>query len=487
MEIENYSNDCELVLGLVAPVGINLEDVKNRLKSFIEQFRYELNYIHLSEIAAQYCEKVGESETEDVRIRRGMNNGNELRRKSERGDIFSLFAINEINKKREKNGIDVKPLGRVIHVIRSLKHPDEVETLRQVYGHGFFLLAISSTIDSRKKYLQSEKGVNEPELSRLIERDDKEKTEDNFGQSTRDVFQMADAFITTDDEEEELSDQVARTMDLLFSKPVVTPTSDEYAMFMAYAASLRSADLSRQVGAVIANEDFDILSTGANDVPKYGGGLYWPDINDKRDHVLGNDANEIQKNNIIIEIMKKFDTSDKTDALLLSEGKNHLSDTGLLDITEYGRAVHAEMEALLSCARNGIATRGTTLYTTTFPCHNCTKHMVAAGVTNVKYIEPYPKSYATKLHSDSVCADSEQDREEKVVFEPFVGIGPRRFVDLFSTSLGSGRKLIRKVDGELRKWNRTGSELRVPMTPFSYIDSETMLASQLGEIDLTGE
>jgi deoxycytidylate deaminase len=73
-----------------------------------------------------------------------------------------------------------------------------------------------------------------------------------------------------------------------------------------------------------------------------------------------------------------------------------------LDITEFGRPVHAEMEAILSCARIGISPKMGTLYCTTFPCHNCAKHIVAAGIKRVVYVEPYPKSKAEKLHSDSL-------------------------------------------------------------------------------------
>lgn len=108
------------------------------------------------------------------------------------------------------------------------------------------------------------------------------------------------------------------------------------------------------------------------------------------------------------------------------------------NITEYGRAVHAEMEAILSAARNGIAIRNSTLYSTTYPCHNCAKHIVASGISKVKYIEPYPKSYATKLHGDSIEANGDGN-VKKVQFEPFVGIGPRKFVDLFSVGLSRGR------------------------------------------------
>ncbi|KMT65927.1 anti-phage dCTP deaminase [Catenovulum maritimum] len=479
MQIENFSNDCEIVIGLVAPVGVNLDDVHNRFVSYFNQFRYEVNYIHLSQVAKEFQGIATGPYTEQSRLDTAMNTGNALRQKSERGDLFALLAINEINKKRL--GETPEPLPRHVHIIRSLKHPDEVETLRQVYGPGFILLGISSSIESRKRYLKDEKGVPEEELERLIERDDKES--DSFGQSTRDVFQIADAFVTSDDAHS-LSTQIGRTLDLLYSKPVVPPTADEYAMFMAYAASLRSADLSRQVGAVLTNQESDILATGANDVPKSGGGLYWPvDGEDNRDYELGKDSNEEQKNKIILNIMKKFSNPEETtDEELLKEGKKKLKDTGLLDITEYGRAVHAEMEALLSSARNGISTRDANLYTTTYPCHNCAKHIVASGVKRVLYIEPYPKSFATILHNDSINAEGSPGESEKVMFEPFVGIGPRRFVDLFSMNLSSGRKLKRKENGLLKEWNRRDSELRVPMTPLSYLDAEVMLIEQLDEI-----
>ena len=71
-----------------------------------------------------------------------------------------------------------------------------------------------------------------------------------------------------------------------------------------------------------------------------------------------------------------------------------LKDAAVMDLTEYGRVVHAEMHALCDAARLGKAIKGATLYCTTFPCHNCTKHILAAGIRRVVYIEPYPKSLA---------------------------------------------------------------------------------------------
>src|SRR5690606_14351947 len=98
----------------------------------------------------------------------------------------------------------------------------------------------------------------------------------------------------------------------------------------------------------------------------------------------------------------------------------------------------------------------------------CAKHIVAAGIKKVKFVEPYPKSYATKMHSDSIESNGEGGTG-KVRFEPFVGIGPRRFVDLFSMSLSSGRNITRKQNSRLIKWSRETAELRVPMAPLSYL------------------
>ena len=436
---------------------------------------------YISELCSPYLDAAVTGKRELERLDSGMNSGKALREKHKRGDFYALLAINAINGKRATDDDAPGPLKRHAHVIRSLKHPDEVETLRSVYGDGFFLVGVSSSITSRKHYLQEIKGVPKNEIDRLIDRDDKEAGD--YGQRTRDVFELADAFVTTDDTGR-LSEQLSRILDLLFSKPVVSPTADEYAMFLAYAASLRSADLSRQVGAVIANAHSDIIATGANDVPRFGGGLYWPGDNDQRDYAQGHDSNEMEKRNITLRIMKKLDPNSlKDDETLIAEGNKLLKDTGILNITEYGRAVHAEMEAILSAARNGISVRGGTLYSTTYPCHNCAKHIVAAGISKVRYVEPYPKSYATKLHGDSIEANGGSD-PEKVHFEPFVGIGPRRFVDLFSTSLSSGRNLDRKQNGRLVQWSRSTAELRVPMTPLSYLEAELVLVNELANISV---
>ncbi|WLI89083.1 hypothetical protein Q4S45_20650 [Massilia sp. R2A-15] len=96
-------------------------------------------------------------------------------------------------------------------------------------------------------------------------------------------------------------------------------------------------------------------------------------------------------------------------------------------------------------------------------------------------MEPYPKSKALEFHGDAITLDASLPHN-KVVFEPFVGVGPRSFFNLFSTGLGSGYEVVRKsADGKIVKWNEHGSKLRMQMLPTSYIERETDVADEFNQ------
>ncbi|EEW53440.1 ComE operon protein 2 [Limosilactobacillus antri] len=62
------------------------------------------------------------------------------------------------------------------------------------------------------------------------------------------------------------------------------------------------------------------------------------------------------------------------------------------------RTIHAEMNAILQCARFGISTDGASLYVTDFPCLQCTKSLLQAGIKEINYIRNYHNDdYAMKL------------------------------------------------------------------------------------------
>jgi deoxycytidylate deaminase len=96
------------------------------------------------------------------------------------------------------------------------------------------------------------------------------------------------------------------------------------------------------------------------------------------------------------------------------------------------------MHALFNASSTyGERVRGGKLFVTTYPCHSCARHIVAAGITEVYFLEPYRKSLAIKLHGDAIT-ESETDIK-KVRIMPFDGVAPGRFLRFFSTT-EAGRK-----------------------------------------------
>jgi len=53
------------------------------------------------------------------------------------------------------------------------------------------------------------------------------------------------------------------------------------------------------------------------------------------------------------------------------------------------RTIHAEMNAILQCAKFGAATDGAEIYVTDFPCLQCTKMLLQAGITKIHYLRNY--------------------------------------------------------------------------------------------------
>lgn len=62
------------------------------------------------------------------------------------------------------------------------------------------------------------------------------------------------------------------------------------------------------------------------------------------------------------------------------------------------RTIHAEMNAMLQCTRFGVSTDGATLYVTDFPCLQCTKSLLQAGIQQINYLRTYHNDeYAMRL------------------------------------------------------------------------------------------
>lgn len=80
-------------------------------------------------------------------------------------------------------------------------------------------------------------------------------------------------------------------------------------------------------------------------------------------------------------------------------GDNHCIDHGCYVVDGHCiRTIHAEMNALLQCAKLGISTDGAEIYVTHFPCLHCTKAILQAGIKKIYYLYDYHNDpYAIEL------------------------------------------------------------------------------------------
>jgi dCMP deaminase len=115
---------------------------------------------------------------------------------------------------------------------------------------------------------------------------------------------------------------------------------EEFFMRVAIAASLRSKDPKTQVGACIAGTDHRILSVGYNGTP----------------HGLADDE-------------FPWDTTEDP----LTDKHNYV--------------IHAEANAILNYRGSLRELSGAVAYVTLFPCQECAKTLVQAGIREVVYLD----------------------------------------------------------------------------------------------------
>ncbi|WP_420243845.1 deaminase [Roseiterribacter gracilis] len=435
------------------------------------------------------------------------NLGDEMRSSSPDFASVAMGIVKEIRRARAEDlGVDPNtddPIDpgqkRRVFVIDSLRHPSEVYALRRLYGAAFALIGVVTDEDTREERLANKYFVGparkRPEskgaIKTLMDRDEKDKVH-KYGQHVQGAFELADFYLDNSNDgaegnkDEHIGGALRRLVGIVFARDVAPPrpTIAETAMYQAHAAKLRSACMSRQVGASLVDDEGNLVSTGTNEVPKSGGGVYGQAFEQTVDHRCmyrpgAVCSNNVGQNDIIAEVIdgipdillglealakQRGEPFDKAAAIKTLQSEMRRSRIG--GLLEFSRSVHAEMDALLAAGRTGATTAGTRLFVTTFPCHYCARHIVAAGVKEVQFIEPYPKSKALSLHRDAIKTSADlaaharlakehagqvveaqlkgtgkvaapppepldDPKAPKVLFRPFVGVGPRMYARAF--------------------------------------------------------
>lgn len=246
----------------------------------------------------------------------------------------------------------------------------------------------------------------------------------------------SDIFVTRDYGEPDytcdypLIRQLARIVTLILHPGLLIPTKIERCMQIAMAAKLNSGCLSRQVGAVVTDSQFNILSLGWNDAPCGEESCIrrnFYDLLRKHDkaayswYELYND--EFRE---YLEVVKD----------VLNERKTELQGLPLAfcfkDIYQniikqkdqiHTRALHGEERALVSC--NKELAKGGFLFTTSSPCELCAKKAKDASISRIYYIEQYPGISRPHIIQYG-------DKRNWATYELFVGVVGAAYVKLYT-------------------------------------------------------
>ena len=444
----------ELVIALCGPIGSPLHKVADTLRAILTtEFGYDkCEILRLSKIIEEYSKGEIIPSEQYAKVTKLIQLGDDLR-ESYGSSILAELAVNKIvlDRQKAKASAPKYEARRVCHIIDSIKNQEELDILRLVYRDMLYFIGVFSPMPIREKSLEK-RGMSLTQIYELIDKDSGEELA--HGQTVRDTFPQADFFLRIDsDTDTQIKGKVERFLHLILGTKIITPSPFETAMYQAASAAGNSACLSRQVGAALTDEVGEVISVGWNDVPKAGGNLYTADPTsdpagdaDKRCWNLegGTCFNDAEKNTISELLVSDLISKGLLDASKKEEAVNRvIKNSKLKGLIEFSRAIHAEMHAIiLGSQLGGTRVKNGKLFITTYPCHSCARHIIAAGIKEVYYIEPYRKSLATKLHDDAIT-ESETDAR-KVRILPYDGVAPTRYLKLFRMQQNS-----RKVNGKM--------------------------------------
>jgi deoxycytidylate deaminase len=512
-EIKKRKTD-ELVIAFCGPLGGGISEVADTVVNILEEYKYETQKIKLSDLIIDSTEldEVRTKITPELKRDEKLENikkiiefnkplreqiakidyadktwllqsaGNALRKIFSNNDVVAQLAIKEITvcRQTDKDGVKKKSR-RVATILDSLKHPEEVTLLRTVYDHMFYLFGVLCPEELRQNRLIKQKKIKKIQAIKLMDRDKSE--DEKFGQKLIETLHFSDFFVrNTKENITAFKPRLDRFIKLILGDPQLTPTKDESAMYYAQSAAVRSGCLSRQVGASIIDDNGNLISTGCNDVPKYGGGLYSFEDGDNDNRCMNLQGGRCQNDESIKDIFNDIKRILKNKIARQPELQDGILDKirehdRLKGLIEYCRAIHAEMNAIINSLGNGnISLKGKSMFITTFPCHNCARHIIASGIKAVYYIEPYEKSLAIQLHSDAIKFDPEaksKDDRKKVIFVPFEGVAPRQYLNLFRQTHE------KKYNGQLFKIDLKKSKPIVAQLLDSYFECEAKVVQNL--------
>lgn len=302
-------------------------------------------------------------------------------------------------------------------VIESFRNPYEVEYFRCRY-YEFYLISMYAD----RKVRQTSRGMFSKERDDRDSGSDK-KAHELYKQDVAKCVHLSDIAVNNDGTFEKLWQTLLYYYALILQPGCVTPFFNEVFMNEAYALSLKSSCISRQVGAVIIGQNGYMVGAGWNEAGEGQVGCGYRQVQDvlnlKNDVLVTTPPSEHRHFRILLqkdkELSDPFCFKDDYSSMIMNRKISKLitkhtfnklitNDDGI-DIEklfsddlkvkrlEYCRALHAEENALLQSSKiGGTGVKGGKIFTTSFPCELCAKKIYQSGIVEIIYTEPYPDS-----------------------------------------------------------------------------------------------
>lgn len=204
-----------------------------------------------------------------------------------------------------------------------------------------------------------------------------------------------------------LEEQWMKYSSLILCPGLITPSSDERCMIIAYSAKFNSGCLSRQVGAAITNQFHSIRSIGWNDVP-YGqipcDLRSLADFHDRKnldtpiysefEHSNGEKRyrNTSFREKVIEDYSEELLSTQKSKGYAVPYCFKTLENNYKQEKNQvFTRSLHAEENAMLQNVKyGGEGLLNGIIYVTASPCELCSKKLYQIGIRKIVYIDPYP-------------------------------------------------------------------------------------------------
>lgn len=283
----------------------------------------------------------------------------------------------------------------------AIRSPYEATYFQDRYS-SFYLVAVSTDDNERIRRLGEK--LSHEQIKALDSKEYPSKLKDESRFTNQDIgacLQLADIYLynpyESTNEKYFITELIVKYITLMKHPGLITPTSVERCMQIAYNAKLNSGCLSRQVGAVITDSHYSVKAVGWNSVAE---GQVPCNLRNAENYLINKDKSsfstyELENQEFIDhmhkEYKRKIGLSSLKGRLCSYCFKDEYEQITLQKNQVHTRSLHAEENAFLQIVKyGGEGIQGGKLFTSASSCVLCSKKAFQLGIKDIFYIDPYP-------------------------------------------------------------------------------------------------